>query len=172
MRVIRLKHAVQNAPVDIRARAVKRNFQLFANHGRRSVTTHQELCIHLLFCTSTRVPQNGTHWMGSALVYLESAEGSTALDQRFVPYQVTDVNPLDLALRDDVKAAPVARVGLMRWFEEQFLAIFVDCCSFNQRPFLVHFLSETPCRQGLKEPWLHSIRSPSYQMAIGVVCED
>ena len=56
MRIVAFKYTVQNPPVYIRAHAVERNLQLFADRARGAITANQELCAHRLLRASPFVP--------------------------------------------------------------------------------------------------------------------
>ena len=160
MRVIGFKDAVHNAPIDIGTCTIEGNIQTLSDPAPGAITTDQEFGPDLLFLSCLFIGQIDLYRIFSFFFNHKVFDGCQALNELVVPIQISDKNPLDLALSDDVKSS-VARIRLVRTFEKDFLSIPIYGSALNQWPLFVDLFSKTPLVKSFQEAGLDAISTPS-----------
>jgi len=160
MRVIGFKDAVHNAPMDIGACTIKGNIQTLSDPATGAITADQELGPDLLFLSCLFIGQIDLYWIFTFILNHKVFDGYQAFNELLVPIQISDKNPLDLALSDDVKSS-VARIRLVRPSEKDFLSIPIYGGALNQWPLFVDLFSKTPLVKSFQEAGLDTIGTPS-----------
>jgi hypothetical protein len=168
MRIVSVEDTVHDPPVDISTTSVEWNLQLLPDCTSRSITSYQELRSHSLFLSGLFVKERSRDRIISLLSDLKLLHCSTSLNQFLVSVQITDVNPFNLSLGNDMEAA-ISRIRLVGTTKEDLFAIFVDCGTFNDGTFFVDLFGETPLVEGFEETGLDSVGSSGEERGFSLV---